>query len=148
RTPDVAPADVGRHGAAATPRRAGAAVSFAARRAEPKGPVSLTAGTRLGPYVIEAPLGAGGMGEVYRARDSRLERHVAVKLLRAGALGDADRRERFQQEATATSALSHPNILTVYDFGDHAGAPFIVAELLEGEELRALLDGGPIPPRR
>jgi serine/threonine protein kinase len=97
----------------------------------------VTPGLRLGPYEILAPLGAGDMGEVYRARDTRLDREVAIKVLPADFAQDADRLKRFEQEARATSALNHPNILTVYDIGTHEGAPFIVAELLEGEELRA-----------
>src|SRR5262245_51899158 len=85
------------------------------------------------------------MGEVWRARDTRLNREVAIKVLPTDFAKDADRLKRFEQEARATSALSHPNILTVYDIGDHEGAPFIVAELLEGEELRAQLDEGALP---
>ncbi|MEK6325178.1 MAG: protein kinase [Acidobacteriota bacterium] len=102
----------------------------------------LAAGTRVGPYEILSPLGAGGMGEVYRARDTRLNREVAIKVLPAGFAKDTDRLRRFEQEALATSALNHPNILTVHDFGTHEGAPYIVAELLEGEELRAQLNIG------
>src|SRR5437879_10978833 len=97
--------------------------------------MALATGTKLGPYEIIAPLGAGGMGEVYRARDTRLNREVAVKVLPAAFASDADRLKRFEQEASATSALNHPNILTIYDIGTHNGAPYIVAELLEGEEL-------------
>src|SRR5260370_19153544 len=88
------------------------------------------------------------MGEVYRARDTRLNREVAIKLLPAAFARDTDRLWRFEQEARATSALNHPNILTVYDIGTHEGTPFIVAELLEGEELRELLNTGPLPPRK
>src|SRR5215510_9498335 len=110
--------------------------------------MSLSSGTRLGPYEILAPLGAGGMGEVYRAKDSRLGREVAVKVLPASFAQDADRLRRFEREARATSTLNHPNILTVYDIGDHDGTPFIVAELLEGEELREQLNKGALPPRR
>src|SRR5215471_7288282 len=95
---------------------------------------------RLGPYEILSPLGEGGMGEVWRARDTRLNREVALKVLPASFAQDADRLRRFKQEALATSALNHPNILTVYDIGDHDGMPFIVAELLEGEELREQLN--------
>ena len=82
------------------------------------------------------------MGEVYRARDTRLDREVAIKLLPAEVSSDGDRLSRFEQEARATSALNHPNILTVYDIGTHDGSPYIVAELLEGEELRDRLDAG------
>ena len=88
------------------------------------------------------------MGEVYRAHDSRLDREVAIKVLPAELLSDEDRLRRFEQEAKATSALNHPNILTVYDIGEHEGSPFIVAELLDGEELRFRLDEGPIPLRK
>src|SRR5262249_13350835 len=87
-------------------------------------------------------IGAGGMGEVYRAHDSRLNREVAIKLLPPAFADNADRLRRFEQEAQATSALNHPNILTVYDVGEHEGSPFIVAELLEGEELRERLNAG------
>ena len=110
--------------------------------------MTLMTDKRLGPYEILSPLGAGGMGEVWRARDTRLNREVAIKLLPAGFAGDADRLKRFEQEARATSALNHPNILTVYDIGDHERTPFIVAELLEGEELREQLNEGALPVRR
>ncbi len=110
--------------------------------------MTLTAGTQLGPYEIIGPLGAGGMGEVYRARDTRLNREVAIKILPADFASDADRLRRFEQEARATSALNHPNILTVHDFGTHEGAPYIVAELLEGEELRVQLSDGALAPRK
>ena len=92
-------------------------------------------GTRLGPYQVVAPLGAGGMGEVHRARDTRLGREVAVKLLRAEVAGDAERVKRFEQEARAVAALSHPNILALYDVGSHEGRPYLVTELLEGQTL-------------
>jgi serine/threonine protein kinase/Tol biopolymer transport system component len=111
----------------------------------------VAAGTRLNHYEIIAPLGAGGMGEVYRARDTRLDREVAIKVLPSGFATDVDRLRRFEQEARATSALNHPNILTVYDIGtastELGGAPFIVMELLEGEELRARLNDGALPVR-
>jgi len=110
--------------------------------------MTLTTGTRLGAYEILAPLGAGGMGEVYRARDTRLAREVAVKVLPAEFAKDADRLKRFEQEARATSALNHPNILTVYDIGNHEGNPYLVMELLEGAELRAQLHNGAIPVRK
>jgi serine/threonine protein kinase len=106
------------------------------------------AGTRFNHYVILSPLGAGGMGEVYRARDTRLNREVAIKVLPASFANDTDRLRRFEQEAQATSALNHPNILTIYDIGTHERAPFIVAELLEGEELRAQLEQGVLPVYR
>lgn len=113
-------------------------------------------GTRFGPYEIVSELGAGGMGEVYAARDTRLDRTVAVKVLPASFANDADRLRRFEQEARATSALNHPNILTVYDIGsiqtENGGSPYIVAELLEGEELRAQLppqsEAGALPVRK
>ncbi len=108
----------------------------------------LASDTSLGPYRILSPLGAGGMGEVYRARDTRLDREVAIKVLPAEFAKDADRLQRFEQEARATSALNHPNILTIYDFGAHDGAPFIVAELLDGAELRAQLNDGALPLRQ
>ena len=108
----------------------------------------LPAGTRLGPYEIIAPAGSGGMGEVYRARDARLGRDVAIKLLLAGASVDRERLARFEQEARAAAALNHPNIVAVYDIGERDGAPYIVSELLEGETLRARLAGGALPVRK
>jgi hypothetical protein len=96
----------------------------------------LTSGSRIGPYEIVAPLGAGGMGEVYRAHDARLGREVAIKVLPASFAVDADHLRRFEQEARAIGALNHPNILGVYDAGSHEGAPYVVSELLEGETLR------------
>jgi serine/threonine protein kinase/Tol biopolymer transport system component len=102
----------------------------------------LLPGKRIGAYKILALLGRGGMGVVYRARDERLRRDVAIKVLPYSFANDADRLRRFEQEAHATSALNHPNILTVHDIGTQDGAPFIVAELLEGEELRAQLKSG------
>lgn len=96
----------------------------------------LTPGTRLGPYEVTALLGAGGMGEVYRARDSRLNRLVALKVLKPEVAGDADGLARFEREAQAVASLNHPNILTVHDVGVHAGTPYVVTELLEGENLR------------
>src|ERR687885_89404 len=98
--------------------------------------MTIAAGTRLGPYEILAPLGAGGMGEVYRARDTRLSREVAVKVLPAAYSADAERLRRFEQEACAAGALNHPNILVVHDIGAHDGSPYVVSELLEGETLR------------
>src|ERR1700722_8857218 len=110
--------------------------------------MNLTSGTRLGPYEIIAPLGAGGMGEVYRARDSRLKREVAIKVLPPSLSLDADRLRRFEQEALATAALNHPNILAVFDIGTHDGAPYVVSELLEGETLRDRLRGGSVAIRK
>jgi serine/threonine protein kinase len=103
--------------------------------------VTVSPGSRLGPYEILAPLGAGGMGEVYRARDTRLHREVAVKVLPASFSQDADRLRRFEQEARAASALNHPGILTIHDFGLQDGAPYVVSELLEGDTLREELHG-------
>src|SRR5438270_9417621 len=105
-------------------------------------------GSKLGPYEILAALGAGGMGEVYRARDPRLGRDVAIKVLPAGSAGDSERMRRFEQEARATAALSHPNILAVFDIGSQDNSPYIVSELLEGETLRARLISGPLPVRK
>jgi TolB-like protein/Tfp pilus assembly protein PilF len=110
--------------------------------------VSLLPGVRLGPYEVLAPLGAGGMGEVYRARDTRLNRDVAIKVLPASFSADPDRLRRFEQEARAASALNHPNILTIHDFGSEGAAPYVVSELLEGETLREKLAGGRLPVRK
>ena len=110
--------------------------------------MTLETGTKLGPYEIIAPLGAGGMGEVYRARDMRLGRRVAVKVLPAAFSADSERLRRFEQEARAAGALNHPNILAVYDVGTHEGVPFLVTELLEGETLRERLRGGALPVRK
>jgi serine/threonine protein kinase len=108
----------------------------------------MVSGTKLGPYEILAPLGAGGMGEVYRSRDTRLGRDVAIKVLPAALAKDADRLRRFEQEARTIAALSHPNILGIHDIGTHEGAPFLVSELLEGQTLREKLETGPLPVRR
>lgn len=105
----------------------------------------LSSGAQLGPYEIEAALGAGGMGEVYKARDTRLGRHVAVKILPPDFAADAERLRRFEREARAAAALSHPNIVAVYDVGAHAGVPYIVEELLDGESLRARLGEEALP---
>ena len=110
--------------------------------------VTLVAGSRLGPYEILSPLGAGGMGEVYRARDPRLGRDVAIKVLPSSFAQDADRLRRFEQEARAAGVLNHPNLTAVHDFGSHEGAPYVVQELLEGETLRAVLAGGRLAPRK
>src|SRR5262245_42236888 len=110
--------------------------------------MAIATGARFNHYEILSPLGAGGMGEVWRARDTRLNREVAIKVLPPSFAQDPDRLLRFKQEALATSALNHPNILTVHDVGDYEGAPFIVAELLEGEELREQLNEGALPLRR
>src|SRR2546427_12342209 len=99
----------------------------------------LPASTRLGPYEIIAPIDAGGMGEVYRARDSRLRREVAVKVLPKPFASDPDRLARFEREAKAVAALTHPNILVLHDVGTADGVPYVVTELLEGETLHARL---------
>jgi len=108
----------------------------------------LPRGARLGPYIVLDFIGAGGMGAVYRASDPRLERDVAIKILHAGTGKDADALQPFEREARAAGALSHPNILSIYDVGIHDGTPFIVTELLQGETVCSLLDRGPIPPAR
>src|SRR5580698_8043246 len=110
--------------------------------------MALASGTKLGPYEIVSPVGAGGMGEVYRARDTRLGRDVAIKVLPEALANDADRLRRFAQEARAIAALNHPNILGIHDIGTHDGAPFLVSELLEGQTLREKLESGPLPVRR
>ena len=110
--------------------------------------MSLRAGSRLGVYEIQSLLGAGGMGEVYRARDARLQRDVAIKILPAAFAADADRMARFEQEARAAAALNHPNILAVHDLGQHDDAPFIVTELLDGVSLREVLPRRWSRPRR
>jgi eukaryotic-like serine/threonine-protein kinase len=110
--------------------------------------MSLAPGTQLGPYEIVAPLGAGGMGEVYRALDPRLGREVAIKVLLNSLTRDLDRLRRFEQEARAASALNHPSILAVYDIGTYEGAPYLVTELLEGSNLRDRLVAGPLAPRK
>jgi hypothetical protein len=113
---------------------------------------TISPGTRLGPYEIQTLLGAGGMGEVYRARDSRLQRDVAVKVLPRALAEDADRLRRFEREARAAGQLNHPNIMAVHDIGstdaNGGGLPYIVCELLDGVDLRTRLASGPIPPRK
>jgi eukaryotic-like serine/threonine-protein kinase len=110
--------------------------------------MALATGIALGPYQIQSQLGAGGMGEVYRARDTRLGREVAIKILPDSFASDADRLRRFEQETQAIAALNHPNILAIYDVGNRDSAPFLVSELLEGETLRAVLERGPLPQRK
>jgi serine/threonine protein kinase len=105
----------------------------------------LTAGARLGPYEIVAPLGAGGMGEVYKAHDTRLNRVVAIKILPASVAGDPQRRERFRREARAISSLTHPHICTLHDIGEHDGMEFLVLEYLPGETLAHRLLRGALP---
>jgi TolB-like protein/Tfp pilus assembly protein PilF len=110
--------------------------------------MTLAAGTRLGPYQIVSPLGRGGMGEVYRALDTRLGRHVAIKVLPEALASDADRRARFEREARSASALNHPNIVTVYDIGDSEAGLYIAMELIEGRTLRETLADGSLPVPR
>ena len=107
--------------------------------------MALAPGTRLGPYEVTAQIGAGGMGEVYRARDARLERDVAIKVLPPAFVADSGRLARFEQEARATAALNHPNILAVYDIGRHDGTPYVVSELLEGQTLLSAIGGQAMP---
>jgi serine/threonine protein kinase len=110
--------------------------------------MALTSGTKLGPFEIQSLLGAGGMGEVYRARDPRLQRDVAIKVIPVSLAADSERLRRFEQEARAVAALNHPNILAIYDIGTREGAPFIISELLEGESLRKRLSGGALTVRK
>src|SRR5271165_3710792 len=108
----------------------------------------LTPGTILGQYEIRSPLGAGGMGEVYRAHDTRLDREVAIKVLPESLTSDPDRLRRFEQEAKATAALNHPNILAVYQMATEGNVSYLVEELLDGETLRDRLRRGPVPIRK
>ena len=110
--------------------------------------MTLAAGTRVGPYEIVAPLGAGGMGEVYRARDTRLRRDVAIKVLPAEFSSDPARRSRFEQEAHAASALNHPNIITIHDIGSAESALYVAMEFVEGRTLRELTESGRLPASR
>src|SRR5580704_988882 len=107
--------------------------------------MTLTSGTKFGPYEIVSPLGSGGMGEVYRARDSRLDRTVAIKVLPSHLTGDSEAQERFDREARAISSLSHPNICQLYDVGSQDGTSYIVMECLQGETLADRLEKGPLP---
>ncbi len=108
----------------------------------------LNAGTKLGPYEIQSPLGAGGMGEVYRARDTRLERTVAIKILPAAFSSDADRLQRFEHEARVLSSLNHPNLLAIHDVGAQGDVHYLVSEFLEGQTLRERLNTGLLPQRK
>ncbi len=110
--------------------------------------MSLEPNSQLGPYRIVAPLGAGGMGEVFRARDPKLDRDVAIKVLPANLAADQDALGRFEREAKAVAALSHPNILAIHDFGQAGGRHYAVMELLEGQTLRQVLEVGPLPPKK
>src|SRR5205807_7143221 len=107
--------------------------------------MALSSGTKLGPYEIVAPLGAGGMGEVYRARDTRLERIVAIKILPAQFSTDPVRKQRFEREAKTISSLNHPNICTLHDIGHQDGMDYLVMECVEGETLARRLEKGPLP---
>src|SRR6266702_8704841 len=104
--------------------------------------MALTSGSRLGAYEIQSPLGAGGMGEVYRARDTRLEREVAIKTLSLELCSQPEALARFEQEARSASALSHPNIVTIYELGHVDGTRYIAMELVTGQTVRELLDAG------
>src|ERR1700693_5879239 len=110
--------------------------------------MAMTPGTRLGAYEVLAPLGAGGMGEVWRARDTRLGREVAIKLLSEALASDRDRLSRFEQEARSASALNHPNIITIYEIGSIDSVSYIAMELVQGRTLRDLIVEGPLPARR
>src|SRR6516162_10489762 len=107
--------------------------------------MALTPGTKLGPYEIQSPLGAGGMGEVYRARDTRLDRTVAIKILPPHLSDNAEAKQRFEREARAISSLNHPNICTLHDVGHQDGIDYLVMEYLEGETLAQRLRKGPLP---
>ena len=107
--------------------------------------MSLVSGTRLGPYEITAPLGSGGMGEVYKARDTRLDRTVAIKILPPQLADDPQFRERFDREARAVAALNHPHICILHDIGSQDGVDYLVMEHLEGETLARRLEKGPLP---
>ena len=108
--------------------------------------MTLSPGTRLGPYEVLAPLGAGGMGEVYRAKDTRLGREVAIKVLPHGHAGSPEARARFEREARAVSSLNHPHICTLHDVGREGDTDFLVMELIDGETLASRLARGPLPP--
>src|SRR5215210_4861737 len=110
--------------------------------------MSLPSGTRLGPYEIVQAIGSGGMGDVYRARDSRLDRDVAVKVLPERFVRDSEARMRFEREAKAVAALTHPNILAIHDYGAHENAAWSVTELLEGQTLRQRMLQGALPWRK
>src|ERR1700740_1401903 len=107
--------------------------------------MGLTTGTKLGPYEIQSPLGAGGMGEVYRARDTRLERAVAIKIRPAQFSADPVRKQRFEREAKTISSLNHPHICTLHDVGSQDGVDYLVMECVEGETLAKRLEKGPLP---
>jgi len=110
--------------------------------------MSLSAGSRVGPYEVLGPLGSGGMGQVFRARDTRLARDVAIKVLPESFAENADRIRRFEQEARAAGALNHPNVLVVYDVGSDGGLVYLVSELLEGQSLRDRISARYLPRMR
>src|SRR5580692_9715507 len=110
--------------------------------------MALNSGTKLGPYEVQASLGAGGMGEVYRARDTRLDRDVALKILHSEVAGDPDRRVRFEREAKTVAGLSHPNIVALYEVGNADGIEYTVSELVEGEPLRVQMKQRAMPVRQ
>src|SRR4051812_2526557 len=110
--------------------------------------MALAPGSRLGPYEIVSPLGAGGMGEVYRGRDTRLDRMVAIKILPNHLSARPDVQQRLEREARAISKLSHPNICTLHDIGRQDGVDFLVMEFVEGKTLREMLSEGPLPIRK
>src|SRR5512144_255619 len=110
--------------------------------------MTISAGSRLGPYEVLAPLGAGGMGEVWRARDTRLNRDVAIKVLPEKVAGDPEALARFEREAKAVAALSHPNVLGIFDIGKDGENTYAVTELLVGQTLRERLAEGPLPQRK
>jgi eukaryotic-like serine/threonine-protein kinase len=110
--------------------------------------MGLTSGTKLGPYEIASPLGAGGMGEVYRARDTRLDRTVAIKILPAHLSDNPEAKQRFDREARAISSLNHPNVCALYDIGHQDGIDYLVMEFLDGETLAQRLAKGPLPPEQ
>jgi serine/threonine protein kinase len=109
--------------------------------------MALSPGTKLGPYEIVAPLGAGGMGEVYRAKDTRLGRDVAIKVLPSNVSSDEEKRQRFEREARTISSLNHPNICALYDVGNQDGVEYLVLEYVEGETLEKRLEKGPLPTK-
>ncbi len=111
--------------------------------------MSLQPGTRLGNYEVLSELGSGGMGEVYKAKDLKLGREVAIKVLPQEMASDSQRLRRFEQEARAASALNHPNIVTIYEIGEHEETPYIAMEYVEGKTLREMLSGGePLPTKK
>src|SRR6187431_1973779 len=114
----------------------------------PEAETPIAIGTKIGPYDVLGWLGAGGMGVVYRARDPRLGRDVAIKVMSERFASDPARLQRFEQEARAAGQLNHPNVLAVYDIGVHGGAPYIVSEVLEGESLRSHLRSGRLSTRK